>query len=525
MRELYSAASLRAAEDISLMKRNMRQYLGSHEIDGSGEPASYVRNVTYELIEGEVDAEVPYPKADAKGEGDGRLMKAMTIERLCRVIRGELPFEELNERDERYTYIYGASVWYVEWDSTIPSGGGVRVHCLEPDTFIGQPGVVEVEDMEYCFLRFTTTRGELIRRYGLTKEEAARAEVEFEYGSFSIDEDTVTLIIAFYRDADGEIGRLIFSGEVLISDMPRLYKRRIEAVGDGGYREIDEETVITESGELTLPYYTPSCYPIVIRRNTATKESVYGLSDCELIRDQQQAINKLESRILKKLLRAGVYPVMPEDASVSAGNSVFGEIIRMRPGESTDSYGTIDTTPDVSEDILAADRLYEQARRILGITDALAGTETAVSESGYARELKLRRASTRLETKRRIKYHTYSRIYELIFKHYLAFSDGKITVGEGGECFERRMFIECDNGVYRYSDDYIFSVDLDRTDEYGRAKIWERNLEELKSGSLGAMDKASTLRRYWMLQEKAGYPFAKENVGYFDGLIEKENQE
>ena len=40
----------------------------------------------------------------------------------------------MNDRDERYTYIYGGSVWYVEWDAeggvlnvTITMNGVVKV--------------------------------------------------------------------------------------------------------------------------------------------------------------------------------------------------------------------------------------------------------------------------------------------------------------------------------------------------------------------------------------------------------------
>ena len=52
-----------------------------------------------------------------------------------------------------------------------------------------------------------------------------------------------------------------------------------------------------------LPFYRPKRLPIVIRKNTSQEDSLLGQSDCEFIRPQQQAINKIESRILMKLLR------------------------------------------------------------------------------------------------------------------------------------------------------------------------------------------------------------------------------
>ena len=539
-RTLYREAAVAASEEHEAMRRCLEQYLGSRKIDGSNEEASYVRNITFEIIEGEIDPDVPYPKTDPRRGSPEKIRNAAAIERLCRAVRAELPFEELNECDERFTYVYGASVWYVEWDQTV-KGGGVKLHALPPTAFVGQPGITKVEDMEYCFLRFTTTRGELMRKYGISREKAEAAEVEFEYGSFGSDDDTVTLVIAFYRDGDGEIGRLVFSGEVLISDIPKFYRRKSRAClecgepdgrckcgGEVGYFDVSTESFISESGEeISLPYYVLSDYPIVIRKNTSGGTAVFGISDAALIRDQQQAINKLETRILKKLLRAGIYPVMPEDASVTASNTVFGEVIRMRPGENAENYGKLDTTPDIRQDIEAADRIYDQAKRIIGITDALVGQDQAVSESGYARELKLKRAAGRLEAKKRTKYHVYSKLFELIFKHYLAFSDGKIHIGADDRCFDRHQFIELlADGRKVYDDSYLFSVDLNSSSEYGRSALWERNLENLESGTLGDKSEPETLKRYWKLQEKVGYPFAKENVEDFCELLkEKKNNE
>lgn len=543
--ELYRAAAEIHSEYCSELEAHMRQYLGTYEIDNSHEPATTIRNVTYEVIESQIDPDIPYPKAEAEIYSETGERNARAIERLCRTVRERLPFESLNDVDERYTYIYGGSVWYVEWDSNIRSSGalgGVRIHCVSPLNFIPQPSVCDVESMQYCFLRFTTTKDELMRRYGVRAEDVALAECEYRYSEAGTDEDTVTVIIALYRDAAGEIGKLVFSGELILADLPRYYSRKTpicsvckKPVRECGCKEqhaeyVDAPTEVIENGtSMTVRYYTPTSMPIVIRQNTRISESLLGLSDCERIRPEQQAINKVESRILKKLLRAGITPVMPEDASVSLGNSIFGEIIRMRPGESAENYGKIDTTPDISQDIAEADRLYDHAKRVLGISDALQGTDRpSQAESGYARQLKIARASSRLETKKRMKYHAYSRLYRIIFEHYLAFADEPRsltykdsygTVRE--ESFNRRDFIERDElGNYHYSDAYLFSVDLNSGSEYTREALWERNLANLESGTLGDKSDPHTLLRYWQSQERASYPFAKENVEYFTRLIE-----
>ena len=538
-RDLYDTALLSVSELHSGLEKNMNQYLGSEEIDG-GESATIVRNITYELIESQISADVPVPKVDTPCYNEKRGENAVTIEHLCSSIRDRLPFEEMNDRDERYTYIYGGSVWYVEWDNPTES---TTVHCLSPLSFIPQPGLTEIGDMEYCFLRFTTTRSELMRKYGITAEQSQLALCEFEYdGSFG--SDTVSLVVCFYRDEDGEVGRVIFSGELLLSDTPKYYKRKRTVCKKCGlslsecrcdspdFQVVEEEleTITDAAGrDVLIPYYTPKDFPIVIRKNTSAEREILGNSDCAMIRPQQQAINKIESRILKKLLRAGVTPIMPEDSTVTLTNAVFGQVIKMRAGESADNYSVIDTTPDVSQDIEEANRLYDQAKRVLGISDALQGTDSLSTESGYARELKIAQASSRLESKKRMKYLAYSEIYRLIFQHYLAFSDQARplyyldpTGEEHLTEFNRRDFVEGDGygGLY-YSDYYLFSVDLNSGSEYQREALWERNLANLQSGTLGDKTLPSTLLLYWQSQERAHYPYARENVEYFKSLIKK----
>ena len=575
---LYEKAKSAYSSDIDSFTRHMEQYRGSSDIDGSSERASTVRNITYEIIESQVSSDIPHPKVDPACYSERHGRNALAIERLLYSVRDKLPYEELNDLDERYTYIFGGSVWYVEWDNEIRLGrevGGVRLYCLPPSSFIPQPSIFSVDDMEYCFLRLTTTRGDILRRYDVGEEEVELAEYELTDGEAS-DGDTVTMIVCFYKDADGDVGKYVFSGELVLSDIPKYYKRKIkvcERCGGGtdsckckkkSFVDRDQDIellpsdltlrdgtvirsfspVITNGGlteekggflmkNTEIPYYTPTAFPIVIRKNTSFGEALYGQSDCEYIRPEQQAINKVESRILQKLLRAAITPIVPEDASISVNNSVFGQVIRMKPGESASQYGKVDTTPDISQDIAEAERLYDHSKRILGISDALQGLDAYTPESGYARQLKISQASGRLESKKKMKHTAYARLDRLIFLQYLAFADeprslvfkdayGRVHNSE----FNRYDFIEYDTalGEYYYDDGYLFSVDLNGGAEYQREALWERNLENLKAGTLGDPQSNVTLLRYWQCQERAHYPFARENVEYFTVAVKEEGE-
>lgn len=56
------------------------------------------------------------------------------------------------------------------------------------------------------------------------------------------------------------------------------------------------------------------------------------------------------------------------------------------------------------------------------------------------------------------------------------------------------------------------------------ASNWEKNMEHLQSGGFGPVDEFQTLLLYWRAQERAGYPYASENVKYFEEMVEKENR-
>lgn len=548
-KDLYKCAENSYAPQRDAFERAMKQYKGSTEIDGSDEAAITVRNITYEIVESQVSSAIPSPKADATSYSERRGRNATSIERLCRSIRKRLPFDELNDLDERYTYVYGGSVWYVDWDNEseyMGEVGGVRIECLSPLDFIPQPNIYNIDDMDYCFLKFVSTRSELTRRYGIPEDKTSLAEYEYEYDGAVDVLDTVKIVTCFYRDEDGEIGRFIFSGDLTLSDLPRYYARKKQiclCCGEDeemcrcehkriSSAEVECEHVDTYGAgmrvEADIPYYVPRLFPIAIRKNTSAEKQLFGQSDCDFIRPEQQAINKIESRILKKLLRAGITPIVPEDASISLNNSVFGQVIKMKPGESAAQYGKVDTTPDISQDIAEAERLYDHAKRVIGISDAFQGVDTgALAESGYAKQLRINQANGRLESKKKMKHTAYARIDKIIFSLYLAFADeprhlsykdayGKIHESE----FSRYDFIEYDakRDKYFYDDSYLFSVDLNGGNEYQRESLWQRNLENLKAGTLGDPTSPATLLRYWQCQERAHYPHARENVEYFTDM-------
>ncbi len=595
--DLYEKAKNYQKTDLDALERHYKQYKGDQAIDGSNEEAKVVRNITYELIESQVTSYLPTVKVNGSGVSDKRERLAKSIEALVNKVKDEQPFERLNDLDERYTYIYGSSIWVAEWDESITTHstvGGVRVDCISPRYFVGQPGIKNVQDMEYLFVSYETTKEDIVRRYGVewNVAEEAQSEENPEY-------ETATLVVCYYKNAEDKICKYVWSDEVELEDVDDYYSRKREYCTSCGERKqlcscdnpkfevkneemetltreikttygvIAPESVKIENGvEVTkevkvpsldesgaqmmqrmpnglnlpavqtvqvpvmekteLPFYTPKRFPVVVRVNTSQEGTLFGQSDCEFIRPQQQAINKVETRIMQKLMRAGITPVVPEDCNISLNNSVFGQVIKLKPGQSASEYGRIDTTPDISKDIAEAERLYDQAKRQMGISDSFQGQADTTAKSGIAKQAQINQSAGRLDSKRIMKNAAYADLFQIIFEFYLAYADEPrpgAYMDQYGRMqeisFNRYDFFERDAAGKWYVDDtYLFSADTSADVACSREALWEINMNNLKQGAYGDPASPETLLTYWLNMERAHYPYAHDNVERLKGIVD-----
>jgi hypothetical protein len=232
-------------------------------------------------------------------------------------------------------------------------------------------------------------------------------------------------------------------------------------------------------------------------------------------------------------MRSSITPVIPEDAAVSINNTVFGQVIKMKPGQSATQFGSIDTTPNISQDIMEAERLYDHAKRFIGISDSYQGMYDASAQSGKAKQLQIQQAAGRLQSKREMKNHAYSEIDHIIFQYYLAYADeprpAVFRNAEGvleNREFNRYDFIERDliTGEYYYNDEYIFSAEDGVDYDMYREFLWEENRKNFQSGVYGSPDQLETLLTFWLAMEKARYPGAHDNVERLRAQMQREQE-
>jgi hypothetical protein len=600
-KSLYENAVGQQSDTIENFAKWNRQYRGDLDIDESDVPASTGRNVTYELIESQFSSYLPSTAVTPEVWSERNERNAKSVEKLLRNKRNKLPFERMNDIDERYTPIYGGSVWLVEWDNSIKSHrtvGDVRVSVLSPTHFVGQPYIFDIDDMEYCFVTFETTKEEIVRKYDVDFSVAEETESEVGNGT----DETATIVVCYYKDEEDKVCQYIWSGDIELSDIDDYYARKKEVCKICGkrkelctcehpkyerenedYEELDHDIVLSdgsvlyanspviEDGQVVtekrsqpaylddgsvaldevngivvpmmvdvevpklertkLPYYAPKKFPIVIRKNTSQEDSLFGQSDCDFIRLQQQAINKLESRILEKSMKAGVYPTAPEDGAGQFDNGIYDNVIKVDPSTAK-LYGRIDLQVDLSQDTAQAERQYQNAKRILGITDSYQGQADSTAQSGKAKQIQVNQSAGRLDSKRRMKNATYAEIDEIIFQYYLAYADEPRTVSyvdaQGrlqNATFNRYDFIERDeNGDYYYNTNYLFATDMTGNIEQSRETIWQENRLNFQNGCYGNPQDLESLLIFWQQMEKHHYPDARDMVERIRGIIESQRQ-
>lgn len=497
------------------------------------------RNITYELIESEVSTDIPAPKVSVSGNGEIRQKNARRIEALLAGLRDSLPYEKINDSDERMTYVYGASLFLVEWDEASTDGsevGAVRLTHLSPMNFLPQPDVTSLDDMEYFFLFFTSGRDELARVYRLSEEALSRI------GS---DEDTVEVTVCFYKNEEGKISRFIFSGDAVLSDVEDFYGRKRLVCSEcsleahlcrcHGKKELFSEEFEYAFDDIPLAdgrvipkgsairRFRPKHFPLVIRKNTSFEDELFGQSDCLFIKPQQDEINKVLSRVHEKMMMAGLYPYKPDGCQFRYDNSIGGKVLSLRPGESPNMFGVLDTSPDIDKDLTYIEATYRDAKRILGISDAYVGEGDVTSVSGKSRSIQVAQAEGRLASKRVMKNAAYAEIDRLIFELYLAYADEprQVVLRDGfyrshGDAFCRYDFlVEGEDGIWEYDDGYRFSVDVEPPSREEREKLWQYNLDNYCAGGFGVCGERESLARYWAAQAECAYPGAKKNLSCF----------
>lgn len=581
-------------EEFERMDKRTALYNGTREIEKTPDAksskaaalATGVRNIVAELMEAQVDSSFPMPKVTARRQEHEELAK--TLEDFLRNETDRLPFEMLNDMDERITPIQGGDIFLVEWDSdrhTHETRGELCVSLLHPRQVIFQDGVNEINDMDFIIVQMGMSKKHVKEKYGVSVADETESDPQSRGGS-STAEDVVTVNFGYFRNEKGGIGRYTWVNDIELEDLEDYQARKMKRCTKCGadmtgldscrhcgstqaeeydsdemelYEDIETRNgvipMMTETEEYPegvdalmmdefgnayeaepmtvavptrIPRYKPDIYPIVVRKNVSSWGKALGDSDIDKIMDQQNMIKKCDSRIQEKLDKGGSIFTRSEKTEVSKTDEQLREVI-FQGADEANLFGVHNLQVDTSQDQAIAEANYEQARRILGITDSFQGRPDRTATSGTAKQIAVAQSAGRLESKRIMKNAMYADLYAVMFRFLLAYSDeprsvrhnnidGSTTYSE----FNKYDYLAQDAaGEWYWLDDFLFSVDNTSSLAGNRESMWQEIRMNLQTGAFGDPSDPETLIMFWEMMAGQHYPGAAE----IRERLEKKRQE
>lgn len=280
----------------------------------------------------------------------------------------------------------------------------------------------------------------------------------------------------------------------------------------------DDGMAVMHTDPIRIPYYKPDVFPLVQRKNISMFGKFLGESDVDKMETQQNVLNRLGAKMLKKNLGGGTVLSLPDDAEITVEDTDGGSlrIIRPRDAASAQLIKTFTLEGDISGDLVLYQEAYEEARQIVGVTDSLQGRRDSTATSAKAKQFSAAQSQGRMESKRVMKKAAWAKIYELIFKFKLAYAQERRPVVSkelAGNAiyteFDRMKFLcRDDAGEYWWNDRFLFSCDDDAPLQNDRATMWTEASSNLARGAYGDPTSIDALLTYWSVMETFHYPSA-----------------
>ena len=316
-------------------------------------------------------------------------------------------------------------------------------------------------------------------------------------------------------------------GEPIPGEHPAIRMTEGEVKDGEGLQTAEIEYVPTK-----IPYYKPNVYPITLQKSVSVYGQFLGDSDIDKIESQQKVINRMETKIIEKLISAGSYLSLPNDCTIDRGTDEM-KIIRPDSAADMTMIKVFDMEGNISQDISYLAQVYEEAKQAIGVTDSYLGRIDRTATSGKAKEFSASQSAGRLESKRVMKNAAWSHLFEIMFKFKLAYADEPRPIRSrdiGGDVsyseFNRYDFLERDeNGEWYWNDRFLFSCDVTAPLASNREAMWQETRGNLQSGAFGDPTDIKTLIMFWTKMDELHYPGAGEVKRYLEDKLQAQMSE
>lgn len=297
----------------------------------------------------------------------------------------------------------------------------------------------------------------------------------------------------------------------------------------GATEHFDQEPGLMRYEPVKVLYYKPDCYPLVLQRNVSVFGRLLGDSDADKIADQQNTINRLEKKIIDRLVKAGTRVLMPAQARHRI-DTKDQEVWFLDNMADASLIRDVNFTGNLQYELAYMGQVYEEARQAIGITDSFQGRVDTTAKSGVAKQFAAAQSAGRLESKRALKNAAYADLFRLIFQYRLAYADEPRPVVSRDsrgqpvyDQFDRYDFLERDeNGDWYWNDQFLFSTDTSAPLANNREQLWQETISLFSAGCFGVPTELDTLVALWTKLELLHYPGAAETRRYLEEKLERQ---
>ena len=525
----------------------------------SEEKLKCIRKLAYELVEGKVNANIPAPKMSPRYHCD--LVPVRATEHLIKHDMDKIESEEVNDESEHQVLIDGTSWFKVGWnpfDNTHRRSGNPIVTACPVDTVIPQPGIKNYKELEYIFEKTTMSVARIMDLYN-------------RYIPSPTQNDMVPLINCYFLNEERYVGKFTWCEDlslVVCNDLEWGIRKRRQCMkcgtvvpvachcpvcgsSDLKYVPVKEEVLQEPLQKITNPYrsgasndvkddnnqvasnealpvgtviphYLIRQLPFVPYRRVSVIGTLYGVSEVELVLENQDSTNKFLNKAEKKSGKSQTWVTKLKDTRINPENKELS-LIEVESPQEGQAIQVKQVTSDISEEMAMSEKMYEIAKSTVGITDTDQGKYDATARSGKAKQLQMEASAKRNVSPNTMRNKAYAGVYELIFKNLLAYCDETrsfVSLLPDGtqmeEQWSKYMFLDKDdNGELYYRDDFAWSVDTATEITEDRASMWQLIDNDFVNGTMGTnIDPNRALLMYWQMKKQYGYPTAEYAIDF-----------
>ena len=536
-RKAYKGTLNALTKDGSISKRKSRQ----------------LRKMCYEMVESKVDNSIPMPKMKPRYKTDLPLVDI--TENYLKYEVDNIFSKYINDKSERSTYVDGTSWYKVSWDSlsnTHDRSGDIRIDCCTVDQIVPQPGVQDYRLLEYIFERRSLSLSRIYDLYGRKITPiAANTNLIEVISCYYLNDDRIVGLFMYAphslqvicneeswqirklrtctkcgtvnptSDTCGVCGNKTFkyknaTTEILEEDLMEIYNPyEVGETDDENEKDHYSSRVFLSAGT-EIPFYQVRQLPFVPRPAISSINSIYGMSEVQVVLDEQDAINKVLTKAVDKTMKSGCILTKPDRLKISDMDDTI-KVMSVRTAEEAAMFQSKQVVADTSQDIAMSTILYENGKSASGVTESYQGAKDSSATSGKAKQYAAAMTAGRIESLRVMKTAAFAGLYELVLKYLLAFSDEPrkfVRVLPDGtakeECWNKYMFLDKDKyGQVYYRDDFSFDSDPASTLSQNRVQMWQETQDKFIQGAMGAPNDPRTLELFWNIMDSLQYPLAK----------------